>query len=301
MEKESPLASRLRPETLDDIVGQQHILGKDKLLYRAIKADLPKYREMLTSYGGMTNEQIDTLFETLDKTLDIVSKNLKALDYGYESDLSEQRPFNPVKPNSDKLYKISIDFSTLCRKRILQGIVAEKLQEQLKRPLSKEEAIEVRNRLVEVQKEGRQIEVACALCYVEAARLKTPAQVQKFMDNRASIMYNYFAENDRATKDAINAAERQKKTELGYEPTAAVKGKDKAAVRNAKAAARNTYQITDAQKAEIAYAESLPVNAFTTAEGLSDLAKTHPDVFAAYAAAVFCRAEYPFDIPVRFL
>ena len=39
MEKESPLASRLRPETLDEIVGQQHILGKDKLLYRAIKAD----------------------------------------------------------------------------------------------------------------------------------------------------------------------------------------------------------------------------------------------------------------------
>ena len=39
MEKEAPLASRLRPETLDDIVGQQHILGKDKLLYRAIKAD----------------------------------------------------------------------------------------------------------------------------------------------------------------------------------------------------------------------------------------------------------------------
>lgn len=39
MEKESPLASRLRPETLDDIVGQKHILGKDKLLYRAIKAD----------------------------------------------------------------------------------------------------------------------------------------------------------------------------------------------------------------------------------------------------------------------
>ena len=38
-EKESPLASRLRPETLDEVVGQQHIIGKDKLLYRAIKAD----------------------------------------------------------------------------------------------------------------------------------------------------------------------------------------------------------------------------------------------------------------------
>lgn len=39
MEKESPLASRLRPSTLDEVVGQQHIIGKDKLLYRAIKAD----------------------------------------------------------------------------------------------------------------------------------------------------------------------------------------------------------------------------------------------------------------------
>ena len=39
MKKESPLASRLRPRTLDEVVGQQHIIGKDRLLYRAIKAD----------------------------------------------------------------------------------------------------------------------------------------------------------------------------------------------------------------------------------------------------------------------
>jgi len=39
MAKEAPLASRLRPETLDEVVGQKHIIGKDKLLYRAIKAD----------------------------------------------------------------------------------------------------------------------------------------------------------------------------------------------------------------------------------------------------------------------
>lgn len=36
---ESPLAARLRPSTLEEVVGQQHIIGKDKLLYRAIKAD----------------------------------------------------------------------------------------------------------------------------------------------------------------------------------------------------------------------------------------------------------------------
>ncbi len=39
MEKESPLAARMRPRTLEEVVGQEHILGKDKLLYRAIKAD----------------------------------------------------------------------------------------------------------------------------------------------------------------------------------------------------------------------------------------------------------------------
>ena len=39
MEKESPLAARMRPRTLDEVLGQEHIIGKDKLLYRAISAD----------------------------------------------------------------------------------------------------------------------------------------------------------------------------------------------------------------------------------------------------------------------
>ena len=38
-EKEAPLASRIRPKTIDEVVGQEHIIAKDKLLYRAIKAD----------------------------------------------------------------------------------------------------------------------------------------------------------------------------------------------------------------------------------------------------------------------
>ena len=38
-ETESPLASRLRPTTLDEVVGQIYIIGKDFLLYRAIQAD----------------------------------------------------------------------------------------------------------------------------------------------------------------------------------------------------------------------------------------------------------------------
>ena len=39
MKNESPLAARMRPATLEEFEGQEHIIGKDKLLYRAIKAD----------------------------------------------------------------------------------------------------------------------------------------------------------------------------------------------------------------------------------------------------------------------
>lgn len=39
MKQEAPLASRMRPRTLEEVVGQRHIIGKDKLLYRAILAD----------------------------------------------------------------------------------------------------------------------------------------------------------------------------------------------------------------------------------------------------------------------
>ena len=39
MERESPLASRMRPRTIDEVAGQEHIIGRGKLLYRAIKAD----------------------------------------------------------------------------------------------------------------------------------------------------------------------------------------------------------------------------------------------------------------------
>ena len=39
MEKESPLAARMRPRTLEEVAGQEHIIGRDKLLYRAITAD----------------------------------------------------------------------------------------------------------------------------------------------------------------------------------------------------------------------------------------------------------------------
>ena len=39
MDLNIPLAHRVRPKTLEEFVGQEEILGKDKILYRTIKAD----------------------------------------------------------------------------------------------------------------------------------------------------------------------------------------------------------------------------------------------------------------------
>ncbi|MBC8332277.1 MAG: replication-associated recombination protein A, partial [Anaerolineae bacterium] len=39
MKHEAPLAARMRPSTIDDYVGQEHIFGEGKLLRRAIIAD----------------------------------------------------------------------------------------------------------------------------------------------------------------------------------------------------------------------------------------------------------------------
>ncbi|HCS73890.1 MAG TPA: replication-associated recombination protein RarA [Clostridiales bacterium] len=39
MDRHTPLAARMRPETLDEFVGQKHIIGRNRLLYRAIKGD----------------------------------------------------------------------------------------------------------------------------------------------------------------------------------------------------------------------------------------------------------------------
>ena len=52
MEKEAPLASRLRPTTLEEVVGQQHIIGKDKLLIQGDQGGQTKFSHFLWSSGN---------------------------------------------------------------------------------------------------------------------------------------------------------------------------------------------------------------------------------------------------------
>ena len=78
MEQESPLASRMRPTTLDEVVGQEHIIGKDKLLYRAIKAD--KLSSII--FYGPPGTGKTTLADVIANTTSAVFTQLNATSAG---------------------------------------------------------------------------------------------------------------------------------------------------------------------------------------------------------------------------
>lgn len=84
LKKESPLASRLRPETLEEMVGQEHIIGKDKLLYRAIKAD--KLSSIIL-YGPSGTGKT-TLAKVIANTTSAVFKQINATSSG-KKDMEE--------------------------------------------------------------------------------------------------------------------------------------------------------------------------------------------------------------------
>jgi hypothetical protein len=273
--------------------------------HKAIVADEAKYREMLTKWGGLSKEQTDNLFATVDKAVAIIKDNLEALDYAWEADIDD-RAFSPVKQNSDKLYQVSLDFSTLCRKRILQQTIQAHLQEALNKSLSKEEGIAIRDALMALQEEGRQIEVACALCYVESARMKSPAQIEKFLKNKETVLKEFFAgKSGGSMKEKLKQAEADAREKMRQENPNGIKGKDGKTmldprdaklkelpkkyadeIRNAKKEAKAAYKPTAEEQNLIDIAKGLTVNDFTTPEGLEVLAKDYPRLFDAYTSYI---------------
>ena len=286
--------------------------GNELFQYRAMEHDIPEYKQMLKDHG-VSDEKIEELFDVVENVMERVKEDLEILDYAYDEDIDD-RSFEPVKPNSDPLYKYSVDYSTLCRKRILQQAVQVQLQQALDRAITREESIAIRNELMKIQKEGRQIEVACALCYVESARMKSPVQIQKFLDNRRDIIKEYFANKDKKETSRKKAeAEETKRKELseeyradieegtfndpaGYTETKTGKKRWTAltklpqfmrkAIRTAKKSVAQEYQPTAEQAELLDVADTLTTHDFTSPEGLSDLVKNYPDLFDAYTSYV---------------
>ena len=293
--------------------------GEELFQYRAIQHDVPEYRALLEKYGTLNATEIDNLFNTMEKAFAIIEENLEILDYAWDENLNEDgtwddstdaRAFKPVKPNSDKLYKYSLDFSTLCRKRLLQQVIVEELSMALDRAVTKAESIAIRDELIKLQEEGRQLEIACALCYVESARMKSPEQIQKFLNDAGQKVREFFGA--KAKTDVVTAEENiRKKLAKKYakeikegkmpSPTETVttkSGKKKWIslsslpsnvaweIRDAKREAKASYTPTAEENELINIADNLPTSTFTTAEGLKNLAKEQPVIFDAYTSFI---------------
>ncbi|WP_026894167.1 AAA family ATPase [Clostridiisalibacter paucivorans] len=78
LKKSAPLADRMRPRTLDEFVGQKHIIGKGKLLYRAILAD--KLRSVI--FYGPPGTGKTTLAKIIANTTKMYFEQLNAVTSG---------------------------------------------------------------------------------------------------------------------------------------------------------------------------------------------------------------------------
>ena len=281
--------------------------GEQLFQYRAMVEDEDIYRAMLLKHKdtiGIANKDINDLFNMIDKAVDIISENLEALDYAWDVDIND-RAFSPVKPNSDSLYKVSLDFSTLCRKRLLQQTIQQTLQNALNKNLSTEESIAIRDELLKVQEEGRKIEVACALCYVESARMKSPKQINKFLNTREAVIREFFANKSGGSiQEKIAKSEAKARKKLAKDNPDGYYGKndvkldvltaplshmvkaDADYIRAEKKKAKASYQLTEHEQTELDAALKMSVDDFTSAKGLENLAKSHPDIFDAYTSFV---------------
>lgn len=248
----------------------------------------------LRQYCGWTQEQTDTLKKNLQGLVQYMSRYAGIVDMNESYDKGN-RPYSAYKPNSDPLYTISLDFSTLCRKRLLTQYIMEQLQLQLTdaktgkpgRILTAEEQMAIRDMLEDYAKQEKALKVACAMCYVEAARLKAPAQMERIIGDMGSVMIDYYAKQSDLFKGQTRSAQNRWKVEHGYSATdtkAAMTNKDRSAFNKFSKEFRASYTPTAAEMEVVERARNLPRTAFLSAENLTRLYTDEQtrDIYKAY-------------------
>ena len=261
-----------------------------KFSIKSMKHDIAEGQmfEDLKKYCGWTNKQVNELRKNLNDLVEYMTPFRDILDMNESYDRDGRR-FSPYKPNSDPLYKISMDFSTLCSKRLLTQFVIENLQLRENRPMSAEEQMAIRDMLNEYRKVEKGLQVACAMCYVEAARLKSPNQIQKWLDDPATQMKNYFADKNPEFAAFIKEKQEDFKESRGYARNATKKdmsAKDVRELNKIRPRLRSQYQITAEEQAIVDKATSLPNSTYLTAANLAELSESDPTIYAAYTAFV---------------
>ena len=242
----------------------------------------------LVEHGIMTVEESQNLMDNISQLIDDMSLHAHILDMNEEY-TKGNRPFNVYKPNSDPLYKVSLDFSTLCKKRLMTQFVMESLQTKLGKALSAKEQLAIRSKLEEYGKTNKQIQVACALCYVEARRLKAPDQINRFLDDRTTILTDYFGKKNKAYKQSVDDMATQMKVDMGYEADAtlkSMKAADKKKVNEAKQKMMKQYVPTAEESKIIERANAIENKEFLSQAGLTNLSLNEPVIYDAFVTHV---------------
>lgn len=287
------LQSGAKPVTTGEIVtdGAVVVDGKgNKYSIRSMKADIAegKMFDDLMKYCGWSRARVNELRKQLTDLVAYMEPNRDILDMN-ETYGREGRKFSPYKPNSDPLYQISMDFSTLCSKRLLTQYVIENLQLRENRPMSAEEQMAIRDMLIEYRQVEKGLQVACAMCYVEAARLKSPKQMQRWLDDPAPLLRDYFGKANKAFNDSVKEAQADFKESRGYARNAPKKEMSAADVRELNKIGprmRAQYQLSEEEMQIVERAKSLPNSTYLTAGNLASLSETDPVIYRAYTSFV---------------
>ncbi len=154
---------------LDESVAPSDYLYSTRTWNQEEKAQINELAREL----GISEEKVAKWMYDIDNAMARVLANPGTLDFFSEAaDL-----YTALKPNSDPHYTVSLDFSTLCRKRYELMATIEAIQNMTGRALTKETWVEVRSQL---KKLG--YTVSCGACYVDSKRMEAGKFVNEFID-----------------------------------------------------------------------------------------------------------------------
>lgn len=266
------------------------VSGDSKYSMVSMQSDIAEgtmFRDLL-SHGIMTESDITKLKSDLESLLEYMRPNRNILDMN-ETYGREGRRFSPYKPNSDPLYKISMDFSTLCSKRLLTQYVIEQLQLRENRPMTAKEQMAIRAMLNDYRQQEKALQVACAMCYVEAARLKSPGQMEKWMNDPMSGMKDFFSKKNADFNKRVKDAQAKFKVDHGYAADTAKKGmkaSDVTQLNKIGPKMRAEYQMSPEEAAIAERAAQLPRSTYLTAANLANLRDAEPEIYSAYTTFI---------------
>lgn len=153
----------------------------------AFKANLIKWADKA---GYATKADMERYMKSADSVYKDFLKKRDLLDTEEVPDLftAVNWKYNPQKgPNSDPIYKRSLDFSTLCKKRHVMTSTIDAIQTAIGRGLTAEEYLEVRNALKE-----KGYTVSCGPCYVESKRMHMGNIINDFIESHPEADRNLF-------------------------------------------------------------------------------------------------------------